>query len=127
VNGDYPTFGIAATGVLQYIGASGTLVITGTTALSTGTWYHVAIVRSSGVTRLFLNGVQEGSNLTDGTNYLNGTSRPAIGCSGNSIGGSPVNGWIDEMRVSKGTDRGWASGSPRRPRLIRPASRAPML
>ena len=39
-------------------------------ALSSGNWYHVAVARGSGVTRLFVNGVQDGSNYSDGTNYI---------------------------------------------------------
>jgi len=33
-------------------------------------WYHVALIRNSGVTRLFVDGVQGGVNYTDTGNYL---------------------------------------------------------
>jgi hypothetical protein len=70
----------------------------------------VALVRSGGTTRLFLDGVQEGSDFTDTNNYINGTARPSIGTSGSAAGSVVLNGWIDELRVSAGTDRGWAGG-----------------
>jgi hypothetical protein len=102
-------FSFATTGALGFFDGTG-VRITGTTSLSTGVWYHVALVRSSGTTRLFLDGVQEGSDFTDSNDYINGTSRPTIGTSGGSAGSVVLNGWIDELRVSVGTDRGWSGG-----------------
>lgn len=62
-------------GVLTLYGGSttGTLLITGGT-LSSGQWYHIALVRSgsgSNNTKLYLNGTQTGSSATDTTNYNN--------------------------------------------------------
>ncbi len=86
--------------------------ITGGTTLSTGTWYHVALVRSGTDTKLFLNGTQEGSTYTsDSTNYLSGTDRPYIGRNGVTEGDN-FNGWLDEYRVSKGTARWTANFTP---------------
>jgi Concanavalin A-like lectin/glucanases superfamily len=97
------------TGEVRFL-ANGANQIVGTTILAAGTWYHLAVVRSSGTTRLFVNGVQEGGNYTDGNNYTVGsTVRPAIGLRSN-LTGNGVNGWIDEFRISKGTDRGWSGG-----------------
>jgi Concanavalin A-like lectin/glucanases superfamily len=76
--------------------------ITGGTALTTGAWHHVALTRASGSTRLFLNGVQEGSTYTDANDYQIGTSHPFIGSKGDGTG-SALNGWLDELRVLKGT------------------------
>ena len=80
--------------------------ITGTTALTTGQWYHVLLARSGTSTKLFLDGVQEGSTFSDSTNYpanAGGANRPAIGANGSSAGANSLNGWIDEVRVLKGT------------------------
>lgn len=80
----------------------GSVRITGTTTVTIGTWHHVALVRSSGTTRLFLNGVQEGADYADSTDYtVPGTTYPIIG---------PVVGYVDEVRVSKGVTRGYFSG-----------------
>src|SRR5262245_219553 len=43
--------------------------ITGATALTTGTWHHVAVSRSGTSTKMFLNGVQQGSTFTDSSVY----------------------------------------------------------
>lgn len=102
VNGLYPTIYITSGNVLKYYTNSSDR-ITGTTAITTGAWYHVALVRQGYITKLYLNGVQEGANYIDPNVYLNGTSRPAIGTSGNSVTLSELNGWMDEIRVVKGT------------------------
>jgi hypothetical protein len=80
----------------------GTLV-TGTTVLTTGTWYHVAVTRSGGNTRLFLNGTQEGST--------NGTSADYVNAAVQTIGDG-IDGWIDEFRVLKGTAAWTANFTP---------------
>lgn len=75
------------------------------TNLFDGLWHHVALSRTSGVTKAFVDGTQVGSNLTDTTNYnANGTAYPI------SVGGGPrndlnMNGWIDEFRFTVGVGR----------------------
>ena len=49
------------------------VVITGTTTLASNKWYHVAVSRSGGVTRLFLDGKLEGS-IADTVNYTQGVN-----------------------------------------------------
>lgn len=71
--------------------------------VSQSVFHHIAVVRSSGITTLYVNGVSQGS-AADTNNYGNGASRPVIGSSGDSLG----SGWagrIDELRVSKGIAR----------------------
>ena len=87
---------------------SGTL-ISGTTVLAANQWYHVAITRSGGTIRQFVNGVLEGS----GTNTSDfQSSRPL------TIGGTPdaVNGmftgYIDDIRITKGIARYTANFTP---------------
>jgi len=80
--------------------------ITGST-LSTGIWYHIALCRASGSTRLFVNGNQSGSTYADSNNY--GTSAP-LGIGTYWASGSPfttltLNGYIDDLRVTKGVAR----------------------
>lgn len=102
--GAYNSIYVNSSNTLEYYANAGTR-ITGTTTLSTGTWYHIALTRSGTSTRLFLNGTQEGSTYSDSTNYAIGASRPFVGVSGFDASGSPLNGWIDELRVSKGIAR----------------------
>jgi len=82
--------------------------ITGTTLIALNTWYHVALVRSGGTTKLYLNGVQEGSSFADTQVVVNGgAGRPIIGGNGANTPSATVNGWIDELRVS--TFARWAA------------------
>lgn len=74
-------------------------------ALVSATWYHVAVCRGSGTTRMFVNGTQVGSSYADSNVYVNSTGRPIIGASGNSLGTSALNGYIDDLRITKGIAR----------------------
>ena len=69
--------------------------------LSVNTWYHVAVSRSNGVTRLFLDGTELGSSYTDTNNY--GDTKPVV-IGSNYDTTSPAeafNGHIDEVRIKK--------------------------
>ncbi|MDP3790663.1 MAG: LamG-like jellyroll fold domain-containing protein [Candidatus Omnitrophota bacterium] len=71
-------------------------------APETNKWYHVALVRSSGRIKIFVDGTQLGSDVADTTDltYINSLT---IGASAN--GSNSFNGWMDEIRVSKGVAR----------------------
>jgi len=86
-----------------YGGSAGSLLDSGYT-ITTGIWYHVAVCRSNGSTRIFINGTQQGSTLSDTNNYINGAQRPRIGSWGQGSGNF-FNGYIDELRVTKGYAR----------------------
>lgn len=81
---------------------SGAARITGSTA-TVNTWYHLAISRVSGTTRLFVDGTQQGSNYTDSTNYVQ--SRAALNTAGDSGGTFGANAYTDELRITKGVGR----------------------
>lgn len=74
---EWPFFGInQSTSKLHlYTGAED---VEGSTTLSTGVWYHVALVRNaSNDWKFYLNGVQDGSATSEGTNT---SSAMALGC-----------------------------------------------
>jgi len=73
----------------------------GTCTLTAGVWHHFAMVRSGGVTKLYVDGTQVGSNYTDANVYLCGASRPTIGAAGNSLGSWPLTGYIDELLLAR--------------------------
>jgi hypothetical protein len=92
------------TGVgLIYYTNSGTR-ITGA-ALSTGVWYYIALSRASGSTKMFINGTQTGSTYTDNNNY--GSANPlGVGDYGTTLSGaSRLNGYIQDVRITKGVAR----------------------
>ena len=90
---------------------NGATVITGS-ALSANTWYHFAYARSGSSTKMFINGTQVGSTYTDNTNYINAANRPVIGTNGFSIGSSNFNGYINDLRITRGYARYTANFTP---------------
>jgi hypothetical protein len=89
-----------------------TNVILGTVTIAVNQWYHVAVARASGTLRMFINGVQDGSSVADSNNYGTATHMPAIGISGTDFASFPLNGYLDEIRVSKGIARYTANFTP---------------
>ena len=79
----------------------GTRVLTGTTTLSSGTWYHVAITRYSGVWNLYVNGILQGSTYTNSAEPVPSSAPLYIG-SGPSTG---FKGYLQDFRVTKGIAR----------------------
>ena len=77
---------------------TGGATITGGT-LSLNTWNHVAVVRNSGVIRLYLNGVGAASS-TACTTDINSTNGLFIG---QARGGNPILGNMSNYRMTKGT------------------------
>jgi hypothetical protein len=100
--GAYFTFYLNA-GVPTYYANTGGQIVGGA-AIPATTWTHVALSRSGTSTRMFINGTQSGSTYTDSTNYLGVANRPAIGGGGIDTG-SLLNGYIDDLRVTKGYAR----------------------
>ena len=91
--------GSKTTGVLYYY-AGGADRIVGTTVLETGRWYHVAVVRSSGTTTLYLDGKSEGS-FSDSLDYASTTNfRIGQRYTGTAYN---FNGLISNLRVVNGT------------------------
>lgn len=92
-------------------GAVGTLgsvtVVWATPAINT--WYHVAVVRSGSTVRFFVNGTQVGANQTVAATIFDGNASFRIGYSLGGAAHMALNGWLDELRLSIGTDRGWTT------------------
>lgn len=74
------------------------------------TWYHVALVKNgtSGY-MMFVDGVQVGTTQTD-TDVMPNFAAPIS--VGTVAGGNYLNGWIDELRISKGIARWTANFTP---------------
>jgi hypothetical protein len=88
--------------------------ITQTSSFSFQTWNHVVVTRTGTSTKLFINGVQEGSTYTDSNSYLNAANRPftSDGNLPNPItGGSGMIGFISNLRVVKGSGPYQSAGS----------------
>jgi len=73
--------------------------------LATNTWYFIALSKNSGSVRIFNNGTQVGSTATN-TSFLGiGASRPIIGADGNVPTALNFNGFMEEIRLTKGVGR----------------------
>lgn len=97
-NGAYILVYVDASGIYLYV--SSAVRITGP-VVSAGAWHHIALSRSSGSTRLFVDGTQAGATYADATSYI---SCPVnIGASGNLVWA--FNGYIDDLRITKGVAR----------------------
>ncbi len=88
---------VVVNGVLTYFVSNAARITGG--SLSANTWYHVALSRVSGVTRLFLDGTQIGSSYTDANNYITATN-VKIGVNVELIY-DLFTGYIDSLMVSK--------------------------
>lgn len=81
-----------------YIGGVLVTALEGTTTVTTDTWHHVAWTWDGTTYRLFLDG-----NLED--SYASSTAPDASASKleiGNSNGSFQGNGWVDEVRITKG-------------------------
>jgi hypothetical protein len=95
----------ASGGVVDY--GNGAYVFNSVGSVSSNAWNHVALSRASGVTKLFINGTQVGSQ-SDTINYSKS------GCNIGSVpgGGAYFQGYIDSFRLTPGVARYTASFTP---------------
>lgn len=106
-NGAYPVLYVASSTLRWYVSSVDQIT---SSAITTGTWYHIAVCRASGSTRLFINGTQSGSTYSDSTVYLGASNRPLIGTYDGAAGF--FNGYIDDLRITKGLARYTANFTP---------------
>ena len=95
-NGNYPFIVRDTDGDLYYY-INGSKLIDNIPARENNTWHHIAVVRSSGTTNFYLNGVSEG-NASDSTNYI--ADNPVLigAAHGN---GNDMFGYISNLRITK--------------------------
>lgn len=97
--------------VLEFNYNSGGAVIQGgasSAALTTGQWYHVAVVRSGNNFTLYLNGTATGAATVDANTLVDSTTELEIGQGNGVVAGRYFDGYMDEIRISKGVAR-WTS------------------
>jgi len=80
-----------------------------TTSLATGQWYHCAVTRDGTSFRLFLNGVLEDTTVISGAFTEETSVAFTVGYIGDGSLSRYVNGWIDDLRITKGVARHTAS------------------
>ena len=80
------------------VGTSAAFISNQVSSFSTGVWYHIAACRAGGTLRLFKDGVQQGTNATDSTNW---TSEGFARIGSNQSSSQTLYGYVDDFRISK--------------------------
>jgi len=83
----------------------GTALINASWTPTNGTWYHLAVCRSGTDLRLFVDGVQVGSTVTNSTDLTGSTSVLSVGALFAGTWQQFYSGYIDDLRITKGTAR----------------------
>jgi len=99
--GVYPAFFMSGSTLTYFVNGVSRI----TTTLSSGIWYHIALSRSGTSTKLFVNGAQAGSTYTDSNVYLNTALRPVLGADATNFTSNWLNGYLQDVRVTKGYAR----------------------
>jgi hypothetical protein len=101
---DFPSMdiGVSLEGTTFYYWANNSFRYSSASASTANTWYHWAIVRQSGTTRVYRNGTLRGSSISD-TNNINNTTDPlTIGGENGRATNATFVGYITNFRWIKG-------------------------
>lgn len=101
---DFPSMdiGVSVEGTTFYYWANSSFRYSSASASTANVWYHWAIVRQSGTTRIYRNGVLRGSEISD-TNNINNTTDPlTIGADNAHATNATFVGYITNFRWIKG-------------------------
>jgi hypothetical protein len=90
---------------------SNTILINGSISAATGNWVHIAVSRSGSAMKLFVDGIQSGSTATTSTNFSAGSTFGFI-VGRFQAGAGHLNGYIDDLRITKGVARYTANFTP---------------
>jgi hypothetical protein len=81
------------------------------TACNDGNWHHIAFTRLSGTSRAFYDGVLKDSAADSNDYYRAGTEGIKVGARADLLSTTYYNGWLDDLRITKGVARYTASFS----------------
>ncbi len=103
------SFGVNASTTNRLFFLYGTSNLLFTSGIPQNTWTHVAITRSGSTVRAFINGVQDATTGTISTS-IDDSSILRVGEV--KFGTRPLNGYIDDLRITKGYARYTANFTP---------------
>ena len=108
-----PQLTISSDGYVNGWTQTGDVDLRSSTGFNDGNWHHAAFVRDGGTLRLFVDGVQSATVATTATFSPNsGSPRPRIGNYNGSTGQGDWDGYIDDLRITKGIARYTANFTP---------------
>ena len=102
--GDYPSALIAVSieNANFYVWENGSYRYSSTTATTTNTWYHWAVVRRNGTTSVYRNGTLRGASYADTQDILNAGTNLIIGNTNTAVSNNAWVGYITNLRWVKG-------------------------
>ena len=89
----------------NYDGFGNVYTVTYTATITQSTWHHVALVRSGTTTRIYFNGTDVASGTLGNQTISNSTHPLYIGRGDYAGYLNPLNGYIDDLRITKGIAR----------------------
>ena len=91
------------TNTITYCVGSSILLTSASSSILNNAWQHVAVVKSSGTTKIYINGTQSGPSYTDSYNFTS-PAECVIATPGDSRGSATYSfaGYISNIRVTKG-------------------------
>lgn len=101
---DYPSIdiGVSIESGTFYYWANSSFRYSSAGSTVINTWYHWAVVRQSGTTRIYRNGILRGSSFSDTNNITNNTTNLIIGNTNTFATNSAFVGYITNFRWVKG-------------------------
>lgn len=102
--GNFPTIkiGVSIESSTFYYWANNSFRYSSASSTATNTWYHFAVVRQNGVTKVYRNGVQRGSQITDTNNITDNTTTFVIGNTNTFATNAALVGDLTNFRFVKG-------------------------
>lgn len=92
---------------------TGTTDLNFATSIPVMTWTHIAVTRSSNSIRAFVNGIQAGSTISNSDTFTEGGTRSLwIGGLNDATYRFWLNGYINDLRITKGVARYIANFTP---------------
>jgi hypothetical protein len=102
--GDYPNIklGVSIESATFYYWANNSFRYSSASSTVTNTWYHWAVVRQNGTTRVYRNGALRGSSVSDTNNITDNTTTFVVGNTNTFATNSAFVGDITNFRFVKG-------------------------
>ena len=103
---DYPSIDVGVSiesGTFYYwAGGGSTPKYSSSSATTTNTWYHWAVVRQSGVTRVYRDGTLRGTQFADANNVTDSTTPFVVGNTNTFATNAALVGYLTNFRFVKG-------------------------